>query len=48
MTVTVRTKKELEATIKDYRNKGYMLITLGKKMAELENDSEMIVVEVKK
>ena len=38
-------QKELEATVKELRNNGYMLITLGKCFAELENDNEIVVVD---
>ena len=46
MKQTVKNRKEFESMIKEYRNKGYMLITLGKKFAELENDNEMVVIEI--
>lgn len=43
--IFVKNKKELEATVKELRNNGYMLITLGKCFAELENDNEIVVVD---
>ena len=44
--ILVRNKKELEAQIKEFRNNNYMLITLGKGFAELENDNELVAIEV--
>ena len=43
--LTAKNKKEFEAKIREYRTKGYNLITLGKKTAELENDNEIVVIE---
>jgi hypothetical protein len=45
--ITASNKQELEALTKDYRNKGYMIITFSKKLIELENGAEVIVIEVK-
>ena len=45
MKITVRTKREFENKIKEYRNKGYNLITLGNRIAELENENEIITIE---
>ena len=45
MKITVKTKKEFESKIKEYRNNGFNLITLGKRIAELERNNEIIVIE---
>ncbi len=45
MTIKVRGKKQFENTIKEYRAKGYNIITFGNKLAELEKDNEIIVIE---
>lgn len=45
MTITVKTKKDFENKIKEYRIKGYNLITLSNKIAELENENEIIIIE---
>lgn len=45
MTITVKTKKDFENKIKEYRNKGFNLITLSNKIAELENENEIIIIE---
>jgi hypothetical protein len=41
----VKNKKEFTNIIKKYRDDGYMLITYGKKLAELEKDNEIIIIE---
>lgn len=46
MTITVKNRKELENTIREYRANGWMLITLGKKLAELENGNEIVMIEI--
>ena len=43
--ITAANKKHFESLIKDYREDGFMLITLGKKFAELENESSLVVIE---
>lgn len=44
-TIKIRTKKELTEKIREYRNDGYNLITLGKMFAELEKDGEIVVID---
>ena len=44
MTITTKSKKEYEATIKEYRANGYNLITLGNKIAEVEKDNKVITI----
>lgn len=43
--ITAGDKKHFESLIKDYRNAGFMLITLGFRLAELEKGNEFIVIE---
>lgn len=44
MKITVKNKKEFEATIKEYRSKGFNLITLGTKFAELESGNTIVQI----
>lgn len=44
MTITTKSKKEFEATIKEYRSKGFNLITLGTKFAELESGNAIVKI----
>lgn len=44
MTIRTNSKKTFEETIKAYRAKGYNIITLGRKMAEMEKDNEVIII----
>lgn len=43
--VTVKNKREFTKMIKEYRNNGYFLITLGNRLAELEKGNELVVIE---
>lgn len=43
--IKVRTKKELETQTKEYRTKGYMIITFTQTFIELEKGNELIVIE---
>ena len=43
--IAVRTKKELEAKVKEIRAKGFNIITFAKNFVELEKDNEIIVIE---
>ena len=38
-------KKHFNSLIKDYRTAGFMIVTLGGRLAELENENEFIVIE---
>lgn len=44
MTVKAKNKKHFSELIKEYRNKGYNLITYSEKLAELENENEVITI----
>jgi uncharacterized protein involved in tolerance to divalent cations len=43
--IRVRGKKKFESTIKEYRAKGYNIITFGYELVELEKDDEIVVIE---
>lgn len=38
-------KKHFNSLIKDYRADGYMLVTYGCRLAELEKDDTFIIIE---
>lgn len=44
--INVKNKREFNKAISEFRNNGYMLITLGKGLAELENDNELVVIDI--
>lgn len=43
--ITAANKKHFESLIKDFRNKGFMLVTYGARLAELETEAEFVVIE---
>lgn len=43
--ITAANKNHFESLIKDYRNAGFMLVTFGKRFAELETETEFVVIE---
>lgn len=43
--ITAANKKHFNSLIKDYREAGFMLITLGNRLAELESDDAFIIIE---
>ena len=43
--IKAKSKRDFKELIKTYRHKGYMLITYGLKMAELEKQGILIVIE---
>ena len=43
--IKANNKKHFEELIKAYRAQGFNLITLGKKLAELENGNQIIIIE---
>lgn len=38
-------KKHFDSLIKDYRADGYMIITYGNRLAELEKEDSFIIIE---
>lgn len=38
-------KKHFDSLIKDYRADGYMLVTYGRRLAELEKDDAFIIIK---
>jgi len=45
MKIKVRNKKEFEETVREYRQKGYNIITYWKMFAEMEKGDEIITIE---
>ena len=43
--IKVKTKKELTEKVREFRSKGYMLITYTEKICELEKNDQMIVIK---
>lgn len=43
--ITAANRKHFESLIKDYRTAGFMLVTLGNRVAELENNEEFVFIE---
>ena len=48
MLIKVRDMIQFQELIKEHREKGYNLITLGKKLAELEKDNQKVVIAIKR
>ena len=42
--ITAVNKEHFESLIRDYRKDGFMLITLGNRLAELETDTSFITI----
>lgn len=43
--ITAANKKQFESLIKDFRNNGFMLVTYGARLAELETETEFVIIE---
>ena len=43
--ITAANKKHFESLIKDFRNNGFMLVTYGTRLAELETETEFVIIE---
>lgn len=43
--ITAANKKHFESLIKDFRNNGFMIVTYGARLAELENEKEFVIIE---
>lgn len=43
--ITVSNKRQLNKMVKEYRNNGYMIITFGNTLVELEKGNELVVIE---
>ena len=43
--ITAVNKKHFERLIKDFRNNGFMLVTYGARLAELETKKEFVIIE---
>ena len=43
--ITAVNKKQFDSLIKDFRNNGFMLVTYGARLAELETKTEFVIIE---
>ena len=43
--ITKKKKKHFDSLIKDFRNNGFMLVTYGARLAELETETEFVIIE---
>lgn len=43
--ITVENKRQLNKLVKEYRNNGYMIITFGNTLVELEKENELVVIK---
>lgn len=43
--ITAANKKHFDSLIRDFRNQGFMLVTYGKRLAELETETEFVIIE---
>ena len=43
--ITVANKKHFDSLIRDFRNNGFMLVTYGRRLAELETETEFVIIE---
>lgn len=43
--ITAANKKHFDSLISDFRNQGFMLVTYGKRLAELETETEFVTIE---
>ena len=43
--ITAANKKHFDSLIRDFRNNGFMLVTYGTRLAELETETEFVIIE---
>ena len=43
--ITAANKKHFDSLIRDFRNNGFMLVTYGARLAELETKTEFVIIE---
>ena len=43
--IKAASKKHFDILIKDYRKDGFMIVTYGRKLAEMEKEDEFIIIE---
>ena len=43
--ITAANKEQFDSLIRDFRNNGFMLITYGRRLAELETETEFVTIE---
>ena len=46
MTIKAKNKNNLKEIVKEYRNKGYNIITFGYTLCEMEKGNEIIIIKV--
>ncbi len=43
--IKVENKRQLNKAVKEYRSNGYMIVTFGYTLVELERGNELVVIE---
>ena len=43
--ITAADKKHFDSLMRDFRNNGFMLVTYGRRLAELETETEFVTIE---
>ena len=43
--ITAANKKHFDSLIRDFRNNGFMLVTYSRRLAELETETEFVIIE---
>lgn len=43
--ITAANKEHFDSLIRDFRNNGFMLVTYGTRIAELETETEFVIIE---
>ena len=43
--ITAANKKHFDSLIRDFRNNGFMLVTYSRRLAEMETETEFVIIE---
>ena len=43
--ITAANKKHFDSLIRDFRNNGFMLVTYGRRLTELETETKFVIIE---
>ena len=43
--ITAANKEHFDSLIRDYRENGFFLVTYGRRLAELETETEFVIIE---
>lgn len=43
--ITAANKEHFDSLIRDFRNNGFVLVTYGTRLAELETETELVIIE---